>query len=93
MFPQMTLRTFTDNLINLAVESCLVQGLPNMFTPSLVSGMSDNELKNLAAESEDVRVCRAQLREEVELLKQGLEQCRSYRRRAGLIGQSTAQTH
>ncbi|GKT64312.1 dynamin family protein [Colletotrichum tofieldiae] len=83
---QMALRTFTDNLINLAIESCLVQDLPSLFTPRLVSSMDDEKLAELAAESEEVRNYRSQLQEDIKLLKQGLEQCRRYRPRAGASG-------
>ncbi|KAK7721604.1 hypothetical protein SLS63_009510 [Diaporthe eres] len=81
-FYDMALRTFTDNLINLAIESCLVQDLPSIFTPRLVNIMDDRKLAEFAAESEEVRNYRSQLREDIKLLKQGLEQCRRYKPRA-----------
>ncbi|KAG8163019.1 hypothetical protein KVR01_007497 [Diaporthe batatas] len=80
-FYDMSLRTFTDNLINLGIESCLIQDLPNIFTPRLVNDMDDEQLERLAGESEDVRSYRSQLRDNLDLLKQGLEQCRRYRPR------------
>jgi hypothetical protein len=80
----MALRTFTDNVINLAVESCLVQDLSNIFTPRQVSNMDESMLQKLAAESPEVHDLRAQLEEDVRLLKEGLERCRPYKPRAKL---------
>lgn len=77
----MALRTFTDNLINLALESCLIQELPGILTPKAVSGMDDARLAELAAESEMTRARRTQLHADIKLLKQGLDQCRRYRPR------------
>ncbi|KAG6359457.1 hypothetical protein INS49_012978 [Diaporthe citri] len=68
-FYDMALRTFTDNLINLAIESCLVQDLLGLFTPRLVNSMDDRKLAELAAEPEGVRNYRSQLREDIKLLK------------------------
>lgn len=87
----MALRTFTDNLINLAIESCLVQDLPNLLTPRLVNSMDAGKLAEFAAESEEVRNYRSQLREDIKLLKQGLEQCRRYKPRATGRGESHTQ--
>ncbi|TQN69609.1 Interferon-induced GTP-binding protein Mx, partial [Colletotrichum shisoi] len=77
----MALQTFS-NLTNLAIESCLVQELPGIFTARLVNDMDNDKLAELAAEPEEAREHRALLREEIEQLTQGLEQCRRYRPRA-----------
>ncbi|OLN95269.1 Interferon-induced GTP-binding protein MxB [Colletotrichum chlorophyti] len=52
-FYDMTLRTFTDNLINLAIESCLIRDMHSILTPMHVNSMSDERLAELAAESEE----------------------------------------
>ncbi|KAF5234709.1 hypothetical protein FANTH_12061 [Fusarium anthophilum] len=49
----MSLRTFTDNVINLAVESCLVYDIPDILTPTKVDRMSKERLEELAGESDD----------------------------------------
>lgn len=77
----MSRRTLTENVINLAVESCLVCNIPDILTPGKVYTMSEGELKRLAAESEDVQVERAILKDQIEVLKRGLEVCRSSRPR------------
>jgi hypothetical protein len=84
---KMALQTFTDNVTNLAVESCLVQDLPNIFTPRQVSTMDISMLEKLAAESQDVRSSRSRLEEDIRLLKEGLERCRPYKPRAMVNGE------
>ncbi|KAK2763642.1 dynamin family protein [Colletotrichum kahawae] len=77
----MALRTFTDNLTNLALESCLIQELPGILTAKAVNEMDDTRLAELAAESEEIRARRTQLQTDIKLLKQGLDQCRRRRPR------------
>ncbi|KAF4436682.1 interferon-regulated resistance GTP-binding [Fusarium acutatum] len=79
---KMSLRTFTDNVINLAVESCLVYDIPDILTPTKVDRMSKERLEELAGESDDTSSRRKSLQEEVEILRQGLAQCRRYKPRA-----------
>ncbi|GKT42976.1 interferon-induced GTP-binding protein Mx3 [Colletotrichum spaethianum] len=83
-FYDMALRTFTDNLINLAIESCLIRELPSILTPKDVNRMSDARLAELAAESDEVRQHRAQLQQDITLLKKGHEQCRRYKPRVAV---------
>ncbi|KAG7405219.1 Interferon-induced GTP-binding protein Mx3 [Fusarium oxysporum f. sp. rapae] len=78
----MSLRTFTDNVINLAVESCLLYDIPDILTPTKVDRMSKERLEELAGESDDTSSRRKSLQEEVEILRQGLAQCRRYKPRA-----------
>ncbi|KAF6514656.1 hypothetical protein HZS61_005790 [Fusarium oxysporum f. sp. conglutinans] len=65
-------RTFTENVINLAIESCLVCELPNILTPSMVHGMSNERLQELVAESEETICRRKALEDEIEVLRKGL---------------------
>lgn len=44
----------------------------------MVNKMDDERLMALAADSEDIRVEREHLREQLEVLKQGLQKCRRY---------------
>jgi hypothetical protein len=78
----MSLRTFTDNVINLAIESCLVYDIPDILTPTKVDRMSKERLEELAGESDDTSSRRKSLQEEVEILREGLAQCRRYKPRA-----------
>ncbi|KAK8130839.1 hypothetical protein PG984_007277 [Apiospora sp. TS-2023a] len=76
---EMALRTFTDNVVILAIENCLIQELPSIFTTEMVNQMNETELDRLASESEDVREERAQLQKEHDALKDGLKSCNRYR--------------
>ncbi|KAH6684888.1 P-loop containing nucleoside triphosphate hydrolase protein [Plectosphaerella plurivora] len=75
-FYDMSLRTFTDNLITLVIESCLIQDLPGIFNPSTMSTMDEEQLSSFAAEEEGVTNYRSQLQTEIALLKEGLELAR-----------------
>ncbi|POR33766.1 Interferon-induced GTP-binding protein Mx3 [Tolypocladium paradoxum] len=76
VFYDLSLRTFTDNVVNLAIEGCLICDIPDILTPAKVDRMSKETLSELAAESEDAQSRREHLQEEIEILRQGLEQCR-----------------
>ncbi|KAK4129909.1 hypothetical protein BT67DRAFT_253357 [Trichocladium antarcticum] len=82
---QMSLRTFIDNVINLAVESCLVCDVPTILTPRKVDGMSVDRLKELASESAEVEAERQMLREETDALREGLRRCQQHRPRASTV--------
>ncbi|KAI1426479.1 hypothetical protein F5Y12DRAFT_282554 [Xylaria sp. FL1777] len=78
---ELSLRNFTDNVIVLAIENCLIKDLPTIFTTSAVSQMKDDMLERLAAESADIQVERAELEAECEALQRGLDLCKTYRGR------------
>ena len=78
---QMTRRTFTDNVINLAQESCLICDIPEILTPIKINSLNAEELNDLAAETESAALRRERLEKESVVLKKGLEQCRRYRPR------------
>ncbi|KAK6067333.1 dynamin family protein [Seiridium cupressi] len=78
---EISLRTFTENMVVLAIENCLIEDLPHIFTSEKVNQMKNEELEQLAAESEELRLERAQAKEEHDSLKKGLEFCSKYRKR------------
>ncbi len=67
------LETFTDNLISLAVESCLLNGLPDLINSNLIATMSDAELAKYAAESEDTITRRTYAQSKQQTLETSLE--------------------
>lgn len=77
----MSRRTFTENVINLAIESCLICDVSNILTPTRVDGMSEGELEELAAESADTQNRRKHLEEEIEILRHGREGCHLHKPR------------
>ncbi|POR39395.1 Uncharacterized protein TPAR_00405 [Tolypocladium paradoxum] len=78
---EMSRRTFTENVINLALESCLIRDLPSIFPPQEVNRMTDEELAELAKESEDVLAERRILQAQVQHLRDGLRKCQQYKPR------------
>ncbi|KAK3946031.1 P-loop containing nucleoside triphosphate hydrolase protein [Diplogelasinospora grovesii] len=76
---QISLRTFAENVVNLAVENCLISDLPTILTPSMVIRMDEERLKELASESEDVQIERHALQYEVKILREGLKKCQKSR--------------
>ncbi|KAJ6438243.1 glutathione s-transferase [Purpureocillium lavendulum] len=78
---EMSLRTFTDNVVNLAIEGCLVCDIPDILTPTKVYSMSNEELAELAAEPYDAQSRRDHLQAEIAILRNGLEECRKYKPR------------
>jgi hypothetical protein len=80
-FTQIALSNFTNNMIILVVENCLVEDIPNILTTDMVHEVDDDELERLAAESEDVRTERDELREECKSLQAYLQFCNKYRER------------
>lgn len=75
MDAQIAMRQFVDNVAMLAVEMCLVDGLEDIFSPTVVARMSDEELKMIAGESPAVEELRIQLTEKKNRLKSALRQC------------------
>ncbi|KAI0529917.1 P-loop containing nucleoside triphosphate hydrolase protein [Xylaria digitata] len=78
---ELSLRNFTDNVIILVIENCLIKDLPSILTTSAVLQMEDDMLERLAAESTDIQVERAELRAECDALQKGLDLCKTYRGR------------
>ncbi|KAK0716377.1 hypothetical protein B0H67DRAFT_261912 [Lasiosphaeris hirsuta] len=77
----MSLRVFTDNVITLALENCLISDIPNILCPENVYDMADEKVVTLAAESKQIRKEREELQTQLEKLRMGLTACREYRPR------------
>ena len=75
----MSLRTFAENVVNLAVENCLISDLPTILTPSAVARMDQERLIELASESEDVQAERLELQHQADILREGLKKCQRSR--------------
>ncbi|KAK1252194.1 hypothetical protein MKX08_003381 [Trichoderma sp. CBMAI-0020] len=76
-----SLKTFTDNVINLVIENCLVSNLPDIFSTKIVTQMSDDMLRQVAEEAPKLRQERIKLEDEVEKLRLGLQECQRSRPR------------
>lgn len=78
---QISHRTFTQNVINLAVENCLMSDIPRILTSDTVIRMTEETLKDLASESSDILSKREFLQEQARKLRDGLEICQHHKRR------------
>ncbi|KAI1297990.1 P-loop containing nucleoside triphosphate hydrolase protein [Xylaria venustula] len=79
---QISLKTFSQNVVNLVAENCLISDLHTIITPSIVVQMSDDRLKELSSESEDIQSKRQVLQHEIDILRAGqaeLMRCRRSR--------------
>ncbi|KAH8903562.1 hypothetical protein BR93DRAFT_190369 [Coniochaeta sp. PMI_546] len=81
VYYEMSLRTFTENVIILAVENCLISKLPSMLTLSMVHDMDDEMLIKLAAESPEIAQERLELERDISVLTEGLRICKRHRPR------------
>jgi hypothetical protein len=87
----MSLRVFTDNVVTLALENCLISDIPNILSPEKVYDMADDRVTALAAESKQTRREREELRMQLERLRISLAACREYKPRES-SGSSTHNT-
>jgi hypothetical protein len=89
---QMCLRTFTENVIILAAENCLIRHIPDVFEPTKVGAMSDEAVSTLGAEAPAVREERKRLERELKVLESGLRECKRLKPRtvAGTLPLSRA---
>ncbi|GAB7348906.1 hypothetical protein MBLNU459_g7598t1 [Dothideomycetes sp. NU459] len=78
VYYKIALNTFIDNVVNLAIENVLLDGLQDMFCPSTVSRMSPDELQALASESLEVQAERNQAEEKLKVMEDSLRACRRY---------------
>jgi len=69
----MSLRTFIDNVVILAIENCLISELPTVLEPNMVRCMDDEKIVLLVAERPGVAERRKQLDEEVLSVRHSLE--------------------
>ncbi|KAK9780106.1 putative GED domain-containing protein [Seiridium cardinale] len=68
-----SLRTFAENMVILAVENCLLEDIPGIFTTEEVIQMDDDEILLLTSESEDIASRRSLLQEECDVLNNNLK--------------------
>ncbi|OBS26253.1 hypothetical protein FPOA_00193 [Fusarium poae] len=71
----MSRRTFTDNVINLAIS------FYDILTPTEVNNLNEDQLEELASERPEMASRRTLLNEEIRILQDGLKKYRKYRPR------------
>jgi hypothetical protein len=70
------IRTFIDNVANLIIEQCLVDGITELITPTEVYKMSDEKLGHLGSESDSLRDHRNNLLSREKKLNEALAICK-----------------
>ncbi|ROT41718.1 interferon-induced GTP-binding protein Mx [Sodiomyces alkalinus F11] len=69
---KVALKKFVDNVSVLAIEQCLMQKLPDLFSPAVVLDLSDEDISHMAAESEEASAERARYIEKRDVLQAAL---------------------
>lgn len=72
----MALKKFVDDLSMLAIEYHLLRKLPTVLDPEIVHNLTDAQIADLAAESEEVSTERLRCSEKLAVLRSGLEDLR-----------------
>jgi hypothetical protein len=68
----MTILVLINNIASLAIEQCLLSGLPKIFSSTTIREMNDEKLELVASESRDTRIERERIAERVKILQKGL---------------------
>jgi hypothetical protein len=71
------LKRVVDDFSTLAVEQCLVGRLPFLLRPEMIHEMSEEEIFQLASETEDTTIQREKCMERLAVLQAGLHELRS----------------
>jgi hypothetical protein len=77
---QVARKTLVDIFSELAIEQCLLQKLPEMFTPEVVFALEPDEIESIAAESEESRIERSRTMEKLKVLEGTLKVLHSLNR-------------
>ena len=75
---QGAIRVFMDNIVVLAVEGCLIDGLTDVFNPTEVAQMDKALIKKLAEEDNLTQKQREILDKKIKDLEKAREICRRY---------------
>ncbi|KAI1375695.1 P-loop containing nucleoside triphosphate hydrolase protein [Hypoxylon crocopeplum] len=78
VYYEMSLRTFMDSVVVLAVENCLMRDLPFTIKTEKFNQMEDSELERLTCESPETQEERKELQAEDDALKKGLQICSKF---------------
>lgn len=67
------MKVFVDNFAALAIERCIFQKLPKIFTPEVVLSLNEQTLQAIAAETEESKLERKRNLEKLKSLRSGLQ--------------------
>jgi hypothetical protein len=69
---KVALKKVVDDISVLAVEECLIQRLPTLFTPETVFNLDEDVIQRIAAESEESAAERERSTRRLRILETGL---------------------
>lgn len=69
--PQVSLKTFIANVVTQVIERHVVRGLAKIFSPVVVSQLTDDDIKAIASEPESANRQRLFLEDRIARLKDG----------------------
>lgn len=91
---QVALTRFIDDTSVVAIEDCLIDKLPDLFTPAVVLELGEEQITALVSESEKTAHKRESIGEKHQTLKNGLRDIkRLQRRRQGGSGSLQKPSH
>ncbi|ATY66044.1 dynamin GTPase [Cordyceps militaris] len=73
---KIALKRFIDDVAVEVIEACLLDKLSEIMDPSSIFMMSEAEVASIAAETEESRTAREELRTKIKILKGGSETCK-----------------
>ncbi|KAF3025031.1 hypothetical protein E8E14_014332 [Neopestalotiopsis sp. 37M] len=80
---QIALKKFVDDVSVNAIEACLVQQLPEVFSPGVVWDLTEEEIEQLGSEASSTITERADLTKKLNVLEQGLRDLDAFTARTG----------
>ncbi|TVY13442.1 hypothetical protein LARI1_G008835 [Lachnellula arida] len=80
---KVALKKFIDDVSVNAVETCLIQRLPGVFSPDVAWDLSDEQVERLGSEDTGTVTKRAELQKKLEILEKGLNDLDAFTAQSG----------
>ncbi|CAG8950637.1 hypothetical protein HYFRA_00002846 [Hymenoscyphus fraxineus] len=80
---KVALKKFVDDVSVNAVETCLIQRLPEVFSPGIIWELSDEDIELLGSEDDRTVNQRAELKKKLDILEKGLIDLDAFTARSG----------
>ena len=86
------MKQFVDSIAKETVETELMQRLEGIFSPDIALDLPEENVEQIARETEDVKLHRESLQKQLAVLEKGVETCQHYERTKvqGKIGEKQA---